>query len=311
MLKALLPSPWIDLVNADALVSEMGVTGAKATRLRRAVTRASSSIEAAVGYPLLRARWREGVKGFWDGKLMLTATPIVGDPSIAQMTDPATDFDSATLDDWANIYVEDRDAGIVRSESRFLSTKEAAGGIEPIPLPGSERPLWRATYWGGWIPEDGTVTGEGTISVDGDDQSFNLDGGVFPEWLLVGDVIKVTGFSSPSNNGRFVIQSKTATKVTVAGVTTLVDEGAPSEIVTLDARNLPLDLEEATRSLARFFYFSATRDPSLSTKKVGDYSATFRAPRAGGADGAGGGVAQGFPQDVAGIVSRYVRVAHG
>jgi hypothetical protein len=126
------------------------------------------------------------------------------------------------------------------------------------------------------------VTTSGSLSVAAADASFNwadtdTEEERFPI-LVSGEYCVIAGFDNAENNGRFKVLSRTPSKLVVDAE--LVDETSPSGDVTLTCRTLPRDLESHALTELRARYLASTRDPSIVSESLGDWSATYSDPSA-------------------------------
>lgn len=287
-----------DLVELATLKDELGITASTDdTTLSRLITRASGILRDAIGYDLVRQKYRETHGGSRTGHLLLARSPVVGTPTVTDLDDP--DLPDGAGDAVTDFVVADYPGGILYRQNGWGPHAMISRGlIEPTGLVGSESPRWRIDYWAGWIPPGFATTGDG-ISADASDDSFSDADAGFPTFLQAGDEIDVSGFSAAANNKRWRVLTATSSKITVEGDVT-TEAAVSGTDRTIEPRSLPADLEDATLMLAKSLWLSRGRDRSVESEKVGPFSVKY----ASFSDRAAF-----LPSDVQGVVARYERVA--
>lgn len=211
---ALTTPPQSKLLSTVARIQErLAIVGDDA-RIAALLTAVSDEIPAYLGYGIARAEITESFIGSGFEDVVLSWAPML---SLGSVT---LDGGAQTIPDF--IAIHSPDGSVVRRSGKWTSTS---------------LPDWSVRYWAGWLVRDDDFSG--SISVDAADDSFNTTG-LFP-LLIPGDLITSSGFTNGANNGSFVVVSRTATKVIVAGA--LVTETSGTR--TLACANLPLDIEQA------------------------------------------------------------------
>jgi hypothetical protein len=298
VLRVVKPFPS-DLCLLSDLKEELEISGSsRDALLSRLITRASSAITEAIDRPLVRQFYRESVKSYGMGRVLVTVTPTAGLPLLWWMFDPSTDFDSNLLPAIDNVFVKSRPAGILEAMVGFRSTARFMTGIEKEWVGGTEVELIRVDYWGGWHPPSSLFT-KTTVSFLASDQSLNDSASGFPLSLQSDDTIRVSG--STSNNGLFRVVSATASKIVVDGSTAILNEAAGAS-VTIDPRDLPGEIEDAALMLSKVLYLSRNRDTSVVRQKTDDLGVWYS-----GAPGTGTGSGTRFPVQIQGVIDAYRR----
>jgi hypothetical protein len=137
-------------------------------------------------------------------------------------------------------------------------TKQVGGDVGFELSYGTFDDMLEAVTLGTWTPK-GTIADD-TLSVDDSDDSF-LDSGLLfiINGFQVGDIVTVTGFTTPANNGTFKITVLTAGRMTVTKVddspADLVDEAA-GDAVDITATTEVLKVGVARRSFTFMRHFS-------------------------------------------------------
>ncbi|MCK5603034.1 hypothetical protein KAR91_14215 [Candidatus Pacearchaeota archaeon] len=113
---------------------------------------------------------------------------------------------------------------------------------------------------------------ETTISTSDTDNSFNDSATGFPA-LVVGQWIKVAGFTTAANNGFFQVVSRTTAKVVVTGGTLVTETAGDSVIIQSSTIangvvQTSFTLEKNFSDITQFFYFQGCRIAELSLDLV-------------------------------------------
>ncbi len=254
---------------------------AEDAELDRFLKTASDSIAKLLlnrrGIVTARADFREQCPGYGDSILQLSRKPIAAVSGITYNSDPITDY-----------LISDKEAGQLYRKLGWTWTAQAAGWNTYSshfprlshfdPAPGSETPEFQVDYTAGWVLP-ALAAAKITISAATADSSFNDSANGLPE-VLPGDVIDVSGFTEAANNGKFLVVSRTAAKIVVAG--SLVTEAA-GDTVVLDPRNLPEDIEEAAIETVKEWWLGRKVQNTISSESFDGLARTyFRLDTTGG-----------------------------
>jgi len=254
-----------DLTTLAAVKETLGLTSEDAARdalLEKLISRATSAIESFCSRIFARQAYTETLAGYGTTEIVLGQAPLAGTST------PTVTYEGDTI---STVAVGNRKAAILSLESGFNWT--AVGSphtMVDIAVPFSEQPDYSVAYTAGWLlPGDDMEVA--TLSAAASDDSFNDSASGFP-LLVVGDRIKVSGFTESANNGTFTVVSRTAAKVVIDG--TLADESAGDQ-VTVTVRNLPHDAEQACIETVKYWYLKRKTPAGIKSKRVGDLSIEY------------------------------------
>jgi hypothetical protein len=245
--------------------------------------------------PFARQLYVETLGAFGDISLMLKATPLVLISSVLQ--------DGAVLTDWS---IEDADSGLLYRRNQFTATAQlnpGLGGRQTFPwygspIPGAEELRFTVTYIAGHLVPAQDLIGKATISADAADDSINDSDGGFPELLKAGDTVRVSGFETAANNGRFTVTG-TPTTSKIPLVASLTTEAA-SAPVSVFVRTLPFDLEKAAVETVKGWYFDREKATSVRRERVGATDTEYADPLA---------IRTGLPASAIGYLRAFMRAA--
>lgn len=269
---------------------ELGLTTtAQDDRLTDLIEEVSADIIAFCQQPLIRQSVTERQVGYGRSVQMLSVTPV---PRYG-----VTEVRLRGAVVSGEYPVTNSEAGFVFNQDRWADTRQMDQWIEAefASMPGN--PDYEFDYSGGYILPGDDITASGTCQANSADNSFELTGDTFPI-LTSGETVRVEGFTESANNGRFTVLSRTPTKLVVA--VTLVDE--VGDVVTIESRTLPRDLERLCVQEVKYRYMSQRRDPSVKSESLGDWSAQYEGALDISATG-------GLSAVVAYGLQKYVRVA--
>lgn len=274
MLTVTTPAPTRRLTSVAAVTAELdtSLTTAQQAIMASIIDGVTSAIEAFCEAPsFAREVITETLKGYGEPTVDLTRRPVVSITTMTIDSDLITDFE-----------IEDADAGrIYRKagfdwtvQNRFSLTGRQTWPSMGHPMPGTEEPNIGAIYAGGYILPEQFLVSVATVSVVASDQSFNGPAGSFPALLKAGDLLIASGFSTASNNGRFVVAATpapTTAKVVITG-SVLVDEtAAAGRTIKFDApancRSF-FGLERAAIIAARAAWLTRADDPDVIERQV-------------------------------------------
>jgi hypothetical protein len=274
---------------------ELGITSdAQDERLSALIGEVSDDIAEFTMRPWARQSVTERLVGYGTTQSTLSITPIAERPSEVRYYDTAV----------SGYSVADAEAGFIIRPDRFAETRPYTTWVNTDPDVASQgERAWAFDYIGGYLMPGDDMLPSGIMSALAVDSSFNLTGVDTMETrfplLVSGEYVVVAGFSISGNNGRFRVLSRTPSKLVVAG--TLVDE-MPSGVLSLRCRTLPRNLEGYAIEELRARWDRATRDPSLTSERIGDWGASYDNPANKDAEGLGG-----LSPRVARGLERYVR----
>lgn len=201
--------------------------------------------------------------------------------------------------------IANREAGFLHRLDLFTDTRRYSLWVtSELDARDQGRQAWAEDYIGGYLMPGDDILPSGVMSALASDSSFNLanvdtEENRFPI-LVSGEYIRTSGFVNSGNNGRFKVIERTPDKLIVVG--TLIDE-APSGIVSMACRTLPRNLEGLALLELRSRYLASTRDPSITSERIGDWSADYSDPASADESDFGG-----FNPRVARSLLRYQRV---
>lgn len=263
---------------------------AKDELLTDLIEESSAAIIAYCGQPFVRQTVIERQVGFGRTVQVLSVTPV-----------PPGGLDTVLFNDVpvSGCFVSQPNAGFVFNPNRFMDTRPRQLWIEidPAIMPGY--PDYQFHYTGGYLlPGDDLVVPSGAATVDAAGGYFELASGEFPI-LVSGETVVTAGFAAAENNGRHRVLGRTQTRLYVAS--TLADEASIVE-TTFAVRTLPRDLEAAAVGEVKARFYQSQRDTSLTSERLGDWSATY-----GGKDTSGQETG-GLSPATAGRLTTYVRL---
>jgi hypothetical protein len=251
----------------------------------------SSAVREYCNQPLIRQTVTERQVGQGRRYQMMTVTPVPFSGLLAVRLRDAPVSGCSVVDERPGFIVKRRDLyENTKSYDVWIEVEEAnrQGFLE-----------YEFDYTGGYIlPGDDIIAAaSGTIAATDDSFIITDDSTTFPI-LVAGEYITVRGFVTPSNNGKFRVQSRTPDAILVGGLTP--ESGASVSVLS---RNLPRDLEGLVILEVKYRYFSRFRDPSVSAEKLDDWSANYVVPGNSRIE-----PTNGFLPTVAHGLERYLRV---
>jgi hypothetical protein len=251
--------------------------------------------EAMAGYcerTFARAHVEERAVGLDRSLLMVSLTPIA---EVREVLDDGTVFSPHKY----SIY--EADVGTIYAQAGWPTTEASRQWITRQTVPGSAPALsYSINYLGGYLMPQDDLVASGTLAVQGG--AFVSSEGDFP-LLVSGELIRVAGFATAANNGRFTVQSRTGSTIIVAEA--LTDEAAPDTLVTLRCRNFPLELERCLLDELKELWLSRNRSSTLESKKIGDWAETYETYGTQSAEG----VERTFTASVQNRLTRWTRIA--
>ncbi len=225
MLRVCTSSTETTLLSLESYKTAIGTTStADDGKILAALTRATSLVEAYVGYPLRRQVYSESVAGYGGIDLRVSRVPVLSIESVLYSTE---------IVDPTSYEIGDADAGLVYREQGWPWTAGIEYDLTPHVVPRSELKSYTVTYEAGYCVNGSTEDG----------------------WLTTGEPV-------------------------------------PSEV------------EAALTVAATFLYKGAGRDPSVSSKRIGELSVSYQG---GGQPGQSGSVSIGLPDSAKGMLSHLRR----
>jgi hypothetical protein len=225
MLRVCTSSTETTLLSLESYKTAIGTTStADDNKILAALTRATSLVEAYVGYPLRRQVYSESVAGYGGIELRVSRAPVLSIESVLYSTE---------IVDPTSYAIGDAEAGLVYREQGWPWTAGIEYDLTPRVVPKSELKSFTVTYEAGFCVNGSTADG----------------------WLTTGEPV-------------------------------------------------PADIESALVTAATFLYKSAGRDPSVSSKRIGDLSITYQGSNQ---PGQGGSISVGLPLEAKGMLAKYVR----
>jgi hypothetical protein len=272
----------------------------KDARLTDLIEEVSADIVAYCHQPLIRQSVTERQVGRGRTVQMMSVTPVPRGGVRAVRFG----FGSEPRATVSGYYVSNPDAGFIQfySNDRFRDTRPYDRWIEvdPAIMPGD--PAYEFDYTGGYIlPGDDVTTSGGRCIANALDNSFELVGGVstFPI-VTSGETIIVSGYDHSENNGRFTVLDRTLSKLYVDS--SLVTESG-TNVISVQCRNLPRDIESAAVLEVKYRYLTQFRDPTIRSESLGDWSADY-----GTRGNTGDDIAEGLLPQVARRLEKYIRL---
>jgi len=270
--------------------AELGVTVGAA--LDDYIRAASAAIVAYCHRPFAREVYHETVPGAGGTELQLSRTPLVGSPSVVSI-------DSYLVTDYQ--IGSDVEAFLYRLNG-WTWTVQRGGFDLTSPVPRTEDPLFVVDYTAGYILPPQNLYAVDTLSVAASDQSFNDSASGFPALLRSGDIVEASGFTAPTNNGRFRVTGTPTTSKIVVESTTLVDEAEAADRTLLVA-SLPADVEKAAIEASKAWYAQRATDSAVEERQVGQLRVRY------GSRGIFDQPPQALPPVCVGLLRPWVRAA--
>jgi len=232
------------------------------TFLTTLIERVSEEIVTFTNRDFARAFVTEKLEAVGKTRLLLDYTPIA-------LIDKVF-FKDVEVTDLTNISILDADAGIILNRNFWRNTFLGIG-IEAAKRPQDGLPDHQIDYTAGFLMPDDDISQSTDISADSSDNSFNIVSAEFP-LLVAGDLVKVSGFVDPANNGTFTVVSRTAAKVIVNA--TLVTEAA-TPAIDFNSRTFPKEIEQAAIEVVTSLFRDRLRNKNIKSEKIGDHSVSF------------------------------------
>lgn len=273
MITVLTAAQSTDLTTLDRVKASLKITTddvARDTELSRLIGIASSAIEEIVGYPLRRERVLEQCQGTGRTTLVTERHPIAELEAVAH-----DDIGPITIDD--TIRISNAKAGILWRETGWPNDPPVSVWLTADAQPQVGRQPWSLTLKTGYLlPGDSVMASGYSLAADG---SMTAPLGTLVPLVAPGDIIRISGFATPGNNGRFPVVSRTGGAI-VANAVFTPETGTIDAY--LDVRTLPGELEQLCVESVKAWYFASGRDPAITSERIGDWSATYTIRGEGG-----------------------------
>lgn len=267
------------LTTVEAVRADIGHPASDDPLISTLIEVGSSAIVSYCHRSFARESYTETLPGFADIRLQLSRTPIISVTAMTLYGNVVTSY-----------AIENADRGWIYSNS-FTSTANAwtrepwpwsvqsyaglSGGGSFMdrgsPGPRQEEPIVSVDYTAGYILPSQFLTAS-TISAAASDNSFNDSASGFPALIKAGDIVHTSGFTSPGNNGRFLVAgTPTAAKIIVSA--TLTTEAAGN---TISFRPRPPatvrsfeEVEQACIEAVKSWYTGRRDDTNVIEKQAG------------------------------------------
>jgi hypothetical protein len=179
--------------------------------------------------------------------------------------------DSATIAT-TEYKILDSDAGMVFMQTGWLENVRVSQVITMSRLDQPGDSDYSLAYTAGYLLSGDNVISGVTITSNGAGKTFTLSSGKWP-LLVDGDFITFAGFADSSLNDTFTVAERTSDLILTVDETPGADEAAS---VTFSCQTLPTDLEQACIDLINSWFQWRSRDRSLKSEKIGDWSASYQ-----------------------------------
>lgn len=248
------------------------------------IKQATGAVLKYIDRRLARMEIYEGVTTYDRSVIVTNEMPLV---SVVAITQTSQDVDATpTIYDADLYFVSDAEAGFIYNQNGWTTTEIFGFGawfsssIEKQPVQANPG-IFFADYISGYLlPGDDVIpaTGSGApYAFMASDNSINSSGGVQFPILVPGDVIMISGATSPANSGQFLVVSATPTKVILGGLVSgvltagsnVVTEAAPANGFGFAVRNLPNEIERACIETLKGWYFGRDRDWTTKLERIG------------------------------------------
>lgn len=265
------------LTTVAAVQAELGISTDR-DLLDSLIASASAAISAYCHRPFAREAYAETLPGYGDLRAQLARTPVIAVASVTLFGQVVTDY---VIEDANRGWLSARSfsgTGQTWARSAWPWSAQTYAGLSGDgaylnrgqPMDRQEEPVIAVAYTAGYILPSATVLAA-TISAAAADNSFNDSGSGFPSNLVAGDVVEVSGFATPANNGRFLVVSATTAKIVISGTLTLeaatpgvmVKFRPPAHVRAFD------DVEKAAIETVKAWFQGRTDDSSIVEKSAG------------------------------------------
>lgn len=257
------------LTTLPVLKEELGIPKTDTdedVRLVRLITRASREVERVIDRQLALAEVVETLPGTTRLRLPLSRRPVA---SVLSVTLDGIAVDSTQYS------LEDREAGFLFSEYGWAAGMVSVSSIARSFSSQMGELVWSVRYRGGYyMPGFSNLTGSITAATQADPVVITSTG----HGLSTGDRQIITGVA-----GMTELNGRTFTITKVDANTYELDDEDGTEHTAYSANGtwtvtpqLPADLELIAIDLIRARRFAQTRDPSVSSERLGDWSASYK-----------------------------------
>jgi hypothetical protein len=252
-----------DLTTLAKVKTDLGLTvSTHDALLGDLIKQVSDAMRYEARFTFEKQKYEELLPGHGSTTLMLKARPILSVASVTYKGEALTDFS-----------IEDSWLGFLYRELGWTWTAQGFSRLGTLtPIPDSEKPDFKVTYYAGYSLPGDDKSGISTIQAIASDSSYNDSASGFP-LLAPGDKITWAGFAQGGNNGKKTVVTATSSKITVSEAVT--DEAAGGS-VSWTVRTLPHDLErEVLENIKGWFHIRKGKGLGVSSRKMGDLSITY------------------------------------
>lgn len=254
------------LTTVDAVIADLRLVNVSSdtwSLLETLVTDASDAISRSCQREFARASVTQKTVGYGRNILIVDRTPLMATSEVRYR-------DAAINGSGYSVY--DAEAGFLWRDDGWTQSEVMTPWLTAEIRPSQPGRLdWAVDYIGGYLMPADDLVCSGTLSANALDNSFNHADDDFP-LVITGEYIRVTGMPTSANNGRHRVISRTVSKIVVGS--TLTTETA-SGIARLYTRNLPPDLERLCKMTIKDWWFTLTRDMTMTAESIGDWSAQY------------------------------------
>jgi hypothetical protein len=261
-------------LSADALTTivaceeALGITaGAEDDFLTRLIEVASSRIKR---YCNRTFQWGDEIEEFirsgGTNDLVVSRRPVTAITSV--------EFNDATVatDDYDCVgYSKLEQAGIIYNRGGWYWPATQIRNIARDFYPGSEDPLYKVTYDGGWVTPEQARSGSVTAVADGGGGTISCTS--TRHLLTTGESVTHTGFTDSAYNGDFTVTVVDANTYKVTAVYTATDTGTWTK--NGYTRTLPYDLEQACIDYVAMKYAMKGKNPNVKSEKLLSWGASY------------------------------------
>lgn len=242
------------------------------------IDRATAAIERYTNrrFGFGRQAYSDTVPGFGGRDLQLSVGPLISVSAVTQDSNAVTDYS-----------IGNRDAGWLYRRLGWDWTPGHAVGLTgrqrwpswQDPMPGTEEPLVAVTHVSGYLLPGDNLIGKTTLSAASSDNSFNDTASGFPALAKAGDIIRVSGYQTAGNNGKFRLTGTQTTAKLIVDATLTTEAAGPRVAIEFlghaEARD-PADLEKACIETVKSYWSSLNEDSGIVEKAAASFRVRYR-----------------------------------